>query len=242
MGRAPRRRRGRRAQPERGAGGALRGPRGRAADAQGLVPRHVRDHRTRLVDHRVRRASAEPLAWEFVSGYMDGVVEGVFWHAGRSPAYGEGIPLWPLGEMVRSRAGLLESDDDATTRAKATAMVERFVPDEGDRRWILPAILALLGSESRVGGSEQLFSAWRTFFERMAAVDPVVMVFEDLHWADSGTLDFIDHLLDWARTVPIFVVTLARPDLLERRPDWGAGKRQFTSLFLEPLPSRPGTT
>jgi tetratricopeptide (TPR) repeat protein len=138
--------------------------------------------------------------------------------------------------MVRSRAGLLESDDDATTRAKVTAVVERFVPDESDQRWILPALLALLGSEAEATGTEQLFSAWRTFFERMAVSDPVVMVFEDLHWADGGTLDFIDHLLDWSRNVPIYVVTLARPELLERRPDWGAGKRQFTSLFLEPLP------
>ena len=109
------------------------------------------------------------------------------------------------------------------------------MPEEADRRWIEPALLALLGSEGGVGATEQLFSAWRTFFERMAATSPVVMVFEDLHWADSGTLDFIDHLIDWARNVPIYVVTLARPELLERRPDWGAAKRQFSSLFLEPL-------
>ncbi len=195
-----------------------------------------RDHRPRLVSVVGPAGIGKSrLAWEF-NKYMDGVVEGVFWHAGRSPAYGEGIPLWPLGEMVRSRAGLLESDDEATTRAKVTAMVARFVADESDQRWIQPALLALLGSEGPVGGTEQLFAAWRTFFERMAAVDPVVMVFEDLHWADSGTLDFIDHLLDWARNVPIFVVTLARPELLERRAAWGAAKRQFTSLFLEPLP------
>jgi tetratricopeptide (TPR) repeat protein len=62
------------------------------------------------------------------------------------------------------------------------------------------------------------------------------MVFEDLHFADPGLLDFIDHLLDWARTVPITVVTLARPELIEKRPNWGAGKRSFVSLFLEPLP------
>ncbi len=174
------------------------------------------------------------LAWEF-NKYMDGLVEEVWWHTGRSPAYGEGIPLWALGEMVRSRCGLLETDDEATTRAKVAGTVARFVPEESDRRWIEPALLALLGSEGGASGSEQLFSAWRTFFERMAASSPVVMVFEDLHWADSGTLDFIDHLIDWARNVPIYVVTLARPELLERRPDWGAAKRQFTSLFLEPL-------
>ncbi|MFN8520707.1 MAG: AAA family ATPase [Chloroflexota bacterium] len=174
------------------------------------------------------------LAWE-LNKYLDGLVEEMWWHTGRSPAYGDGIPLWPLGEMVRSRAGLLESDDDATTRAKVGGMVERFVTDASDQRWITPAMLALLGSDAQAGATEQLFAAWRTFFERMAASDPVVMVFEDLHWADSGTLDFIDHLLDWARNVPIFVVTLARPELLERRPDWGAGKRQFTNLSLEPL-------
>ena len=61
------------------------------------------------------------------------------------------------------------------------------------------------------------------------------MVFEDLQWADSGLLAFIDHLVDWSRGVPIYVVALARPELLDTRPDWGAGKRNFTSLALEPL-------
>ena len=61
------------------------------------------------------------------------------------------------------------------------------------------------------------------------------MVFEDHHFADSGLLDFVDHLLEWGRNVPIYVVTLARPELLEKRPDWGAGKRNFTSIYLEPL-------
>ena len=61
-------------------------------------------------------------------------------------------------------------------------------------------------------------------------------MFEDLHWADAGLLDFIDHLLEWSRGVPILIVTLARPELLERRPDWGAGRRNFLALDLEPLP------
>ena len=64
----------------------------------------------------------------------------------------------------------------------------------------------------------------------------MVLVFEDLHWADSGMLDFIDYLLEWSRSQPIYILTLARPDLLEKRPTWGAGKRQFTSVYLEPLP------
>ena len=96
-------------------------------------------------------------------------------------------------------------------------------------------MLSLLGLES-AADSQQLFGAWRTFFERLAASGPVVMVFEDFHHADSGLLDFVDHLMEWSRTVPILIVTLARPELLERRPDWGAGKRSFTSIHLEPIP------
>ena len=173
------------------------------------------------------------LAREFLR-YVDGLVEDVWWHEGRSPAYGEGITFWALGEMVRRRCGLAETDDEATTRERVAATVAEHVPDLDERRWIEAALLALLGFESRIG-SEQLFAAWRTFFERLAASFPVVLVFEDFHFADSGLLDFVDHLLEWSRSVPIYVVTLARPELLEHRPDWGAGKRNFVSLSLEPL-------
>ncbi len=174
------------------------------------------------------------LAWEFLK-YVDGLVETVWYHDGRSPAYGEGISFWALGEMVRRRAGLLEADDEATTRASITATVAEHVPDADERRWIEPALLALLGIEATVP-ADQLFGAWRTFFERLAATAPVVLVFEDYHFADPGLLDFVDHLLEWSRNAPIYVVTLARPELLEKRPTWGAGKRNFTSLHLEPLP------
>ena len=76
-------------------------------------------------------------------------------------------------------------------------------------------------AEAPSGGREELFAAWRTFFERLASVATVGLVFEDIHWADDGLLDFIEHLLDWSRDQPIFVITLARPELLERRPGWG---------------------
>jgi hypothetical protein len=80
-----------------------------------------------------------------------------------------------------------------------------------------------------------MFAAWRTFFERISEQGTVTLVFEDMHLADSGLIDFIEHLLDWSRGHPIYVVTLSRPELLDRRPDWGAGKRTFTSIYLEPL-------
>jgi class 3 adenylate cyclase/tetratricopeptide (TPR) repeat protein len=167
--------------------------------------------------------------------YLDGLVETIYWHVGRSPAYGAGITFWALGEMVRARAGLLETDDEATTRAKLAEILATHVPDEAERRWIEGALVALLGFEARVVSSE-LFAAWRTFFERLAATAPVVMVFEDHHHADAGLLDFVDHLLEWSRDVPLCVITLARPELLERRPDWAVGKRNLSVVHLEPLP------
>jgi len=196
----------------------------------------ARDRRVRLVSITGQAGIGKSrLAWEFLK-YIDGLVETVYWHQGRSPSYGSGITFWALGEMVRERAGLAETDDEATTRARIADTTARWVPDERDRRWIEPALLVLLGvGEPPAGSRDQLFSAWRTFFERIAAEEPVVMVFEDLQWADSGLLAFIDHLAEWSRGLPIYVITLARPELLETRPDWGAGKRNFTSLGLEPL-------
>jgi class 3 adenylate cyclase len=195
-----------------------------------------RERRVRLVSITgVAGVGKSRLAWEFLK-YVDGVVEKVWWHEGRSPAYGEGISFWALGEMIRSRAQLLETDDDATTRAKVAAIVAEHVPDETERKRIEPALLALLGvGEAPPGGASELFGAWRTFLERLADQAPVAMLFEDLHWADTGMLDFIDHVLEWSRTVPILIITLARPELLERRPGWGAGRRNFLALDLEPL-------
>ncbi|HEY4190987.1 MAG TPA: adenylate/guanylate cyclase domain-containing protein, partial [Candidatus Limnocylindrales bacterium] len=175
------------------------------------------------------------LSWEFLK-YLDGLVERLWWHEGRSPAYGEGITFWALGEMVRSRAGLLETDDPVTTRTRIAEMLAKYVSDEEERRWIEPALLALLGAgEAPAGGAAELFSAWRTFFERLAGTGVVALLFEDLHWADPGTLDFIEHLLEWSRNVPILIITLARPELLDHRPGWGAGKRAFLALDLQPL-------
>ena len=173
------------------------------------------------------------LAWEFLK-YVDGLVENTYWHSGRSPSYGDGITFWALGEMIRGRCELLETDDEPTTRRKVSETVAQWITDEEERRWIEPALLTLLGIESDMG-SEQLFGAWRTFFERISASGTVTLVFEDMHFADAGLLDFVDHMLEWSRGFPIYIVTLSRPELLDKRADWGAGKRSFTSLYLEPL-------
>jgi class 3 adenylate cyclase/tetratricopeptide (TPR) repeat protein len=176
------------------------------------------------------------LAWEFEK-YLDGVVDTAYWHEGRSPAYGEGISYWALAEMVRRRAGIAEGDDDATVRRRLAATLDEFVTDAAERRWIEPRLAGLLGlAELPTEGREELYAAWRTFFERLAEVAPVILVFTDLQWADLGMLDFVEDLLRWARNAPILVVALARPDLLERRTDFGSGVRSLTRINLEPLP------
>jgi len=176
------------------------------------------------------------LAWEFLK-YVDGLTEDVFWHQGRCPAYGDGITFWALGEMVRMRAGIAEADDRTGSRSKLSTTVGEYVGDEDERRWIEPRLAHLLGlEEGSPGERDELFSAWRTFFERIAERGPTVMVFEDLQWADPGLLDFIESMLGWSKNHPILIVTLARPELADKRPNWGAELRSFTAIRLEPLP------
>ena len=167
--------------------------------------------------------------------YLDGLVGTTYWHRGRSPSYGEGVTFWALGEMVRTRARIADADDDDTQRAKLSETVEAFVEPD-DRPWVQTALEVLLGLQTP-GAMEakEAESAWRRFFEAIASRAPSVMVFEDIHWADTGTIEFVESMLGWSARHPLFIVTLARPELLERRPTWGAGLSGFTGLALEPL-------
>jgi class 3 adenylate cyclase/tetratricopeptide (TPR) repeat protein len=176
------------------------------------------------------------LSWEFYK-YFDGLVQTVFWHRGRCLAYGEGVTYWALADMVRMRCRIGEDEQVESALAKLHATVEAHVPDPDERRFVEPRLAQLIGlGDSEAGDRQELFAAWRLFFERLADEDPCVLAFEDMQWADASLLDFIEYLLEWSRNSPIFVLALARPELTDRRPTWGAGLRNFSSLYLEPLP------
>jgi class 3 adenylate cyclase/predicted ATPase len=177
------------------------------------------------------------LGWEFYK-YFDGIVEGVWWHRGRCLSYGEGVTYWALADMMRMRCRIAEDESEESALAKLEATVLEQVPDPDEREFVAPRLRQLLGlGDEEQGERQQLFAAWRLFFERMSDTNPVVLVFEDLQWADESLLDFVEYMLEWSRNHPIFVLTLARPELAEKRPTWGAAQRAFTSMYLEPLPA-----
>jgi class 3 adenylate cyclase len=174
------------------------------------------------------------LVWE-LQKYIDGLTETFFWHQGRCPSYGEGVTFWALAEMIRGRARIADTDDADTARARLTGCLEEYVTDPDERRWIEPRLGQLIGLDGASGDRDELFGAWRRFFERVAEHGTTVLVFEDLHWADPGLLDFVESLLEWSRTSPVIVLTLARPELSDRRPTWGVGVRSSSTLHLDRL-------
>jgi predicted ATPase/class 3 adenylate cyclase len=151
---------------------------------------------------------------------------------GRCLSYGDGITYWPIVEMIRQAADLNDMDDDAALVAKIGALVD----DEGERSAVVERVAAVLG-RAAPGGSvvEETFWAVRRLFESLARRRALVLVFDDLHWAEPTLLDLVEHLADWMRDAPALVICLARRELLDARPGWAGGKRFATTLTLEPL-------
>ena len=161
----------------------------------------------------------------------------VRWRQGRSLPYGEGLSFWALGEIVKADAGILESDSPEAADAKLAAALEPYVKDPGERDWMRSRLAPLAGIESAGldAPRDELFNAWRRWFEALAADSAFVVVFEDLHWGDDPMLAFVEHLVDWTVGLPLLVVCAARPELYDRHPDWGGGRRNSTSVALPPL-------
>ena len=139
--------------------------------------------------------------------------------------------------MIRRRIRVADGAPAALARRQLATALEELVRDDAERTWMEPRLAVLLGRDDlAVYDREELFAAWRRFFERVSDQAPAVLVFEDLQWADPSLLDFIEHLASWTRDHPIFVLALARPELLDHRPTWGAALGSFTALHLERLP------
>jgi class 3 adenylate cyclase/tetratricopeptide (TPR) repeat protein len=166
----------------------------------------------------------------------------VNWRQGRCVPYGAGVTFWALGQIIKTQAGILEADSAANVAEKLRTAVGEVLRDDPDAEWVESHLRPLVGLASRNGTREdrrsEAFFAWRRFLEAVAQVRPLVLVVEDLHWADGDLLDFIEHLLEWATDVPLLLVCTARPELLERRPGWGANRPNSSMLALSALPDQ----
>ncbi|MDX6667910.1 MAG: hypothetical protein QOK04_1290, partial [Solirubrobacteraceae bacterium] len=168
---------------------------------------------------------------------------------GRCLPYGSSIVFWPLAEVVRGECGIVDGDDAEVAWDKLSTHLggllrEAFDEPEESSARKTALIGSLLGIEPPEGATvdgedpqrirEQFFSAVRSSVEAIARRSPLVLAFEDIHWADHGMLDLIEYLVGWVRA-PLLVLCLARDELLERRSSWGGGRRGASSIFLEPL-------
>jgi DNA-binding SARP family transcriptional activator/class 3 adenylate cyclase len=158
------------------------------------------------------------------------------WREGRCLAYGDGITYWALGEVVKQQAGILESDGPAESSRKLAATVAALVEEADERAWLEPSLAPLVGIHGVAASvvRDQAFAAWRQFLERIASQAPLVLVLEDLHWADDALVEFVRHLVERA-SAPMLVVCTARLEFLDAHPGWSARARNATSFTLVPL-------
>ncbi len=186
------------------------------------------------------------LVLELFQAIESGDLGMVSWRHGRSLPYGEGVIFWALSEMAKAQAGILESDSSDQAGAKLIQAVEGYVTDPAEARWVERHLRPLAGLEAEETWAgdrrDEAFAAWRRFFEALAEERPLVLVFEDLHWADGALLDFVDYLVERASGVPILALCTARPELLSRRPGWGGGKVNSSTILLSPLSEQETAT
>lgn len=154
--------------------------------------------------------------------------------SGRAIPYGAGVPFWAMAEAVRAEYGIVFNDPLEVARRKMEEAARQLeIPDAA------PALLAVLGlgGEGSELTREVLFTGMRSLFQALARRAPLLLILEDMHSAEDVTLDFLEHAADWIRDVPLLLLVLSRPELLERRPIWMGGKRSASTLYLDPLGS-----
>ena len=157
---------------------------------------------------------------------------------GRCLPYGEGITYWPVREAVRDAAGL----DDAASSDQNLARLAALLEGADDAALVAQRLGEVVGLSDRLSGAEETFRAVRTFVEALARRQPLVVVFDDIHWGEPTFLDLVDHVTDWTNDAPILIVCVARPELFDVREQWAGGKANATSVRLEPLSDAESAT
>ncbi|MGZ4204950.1 MAG: ATP-binding protein, partial [Actinomycetota bacterium] len=150
---------------------------------------------------------------------------------GRCLPYGRGITFWPLIEIVHGLAGI--TDGDSADQARRA--LKKLVQEEENADLIVERVVQLLGLSEEQVRAQETFWAVRKLFESLARRAPLVVVFDDIHWAEAALLDMIEHIVDSSRGVSLVLMCIARPELLEHRQGWGGGKMNASSILLEPL-------
>lgn len=166
-----------------------------------------------------------------VREFVQGVSGDALVARGRCLPYGEGITYWPVAEAVRDAAAL----DDVSSTADGLAKLTRLLDATDDAERVAQRLGEVVGLTDRLSSTEEIVVAVRSFVEALAQRDPLVLVFDDIHWGESTFLDLVDHVADWVTDAPVLLVCIARPELLEIRPGWGGGKLNSTTVLLEPL-------
>ncbi len=168
------------------------------------------------------------LVEEFAAGLTDDVRV----LRGRCLPYGEGITYWPVAEVLRDAAG---EPGGETAPEQWLATITDELEGEPKAGLIAERVVEALGVAGPAVQREETFWAVRKLFEAIARRSPLVVVFDDLQWAEPTFLDLVEHIADFSREVPILLLCMARPELVDERPSWGGGKLHATSIMLEPL-------
>ena len=183
------------------------------------------------------RLTHEFIAWASGGGGATTAVQG------RCLPYGDGVTYWPLAEMLKAVAGVLDTDTPMVALERVRALAGRLLASRDEPERAAAALAFTMGLDDpqfpfgRLDPKlvrSTIEDAWRDFFSALAADGPVVAVFEDIHWADAALLDLLDEVASHVDGAVLFVCP-SRPELIPRRPAWGGGKRNYSSLSLEPL-------
>ncbi|MGW4466985.1 adenylate/guanylate cyclase domain-containing protein [Micromonospora sp. NPDC004704] len=161
--------------------------------------------------------------------------EPVTWRTGRCPPFGENVTFAALADIVKSEAGILDTDPASVAAQRLESAVSELVATNGETARVVDALRPLVGLPGPALPVEETESAWRRLLVALAARRPTVLVFEDLHWADEAMLRFVELLGASARDVPLVLLCTARPELVDREPSWAASITSSLTINLPPL-------